>query len=143
MRCWHGFFIATELQADYIYSMINEQDIKQVDERLGQTIDAESVILFGSHARGDAGAHSDVDLLIVAESEQPRFKRSRKLYESLIPYSLWHGPRRIYTGRNRKGPPSAALLCFHRAKRRQDDVSPHNLFSLLKPSATTIQLEVM
>lgn len=66
--------------------MINEQDIKQVAERLGQTIDAESVILFGSHARGDANEHSDVDLLIVAESNLPRFKRSRQLYESLNPY---------------------------------------------------------
>ncbi|MFT5089878.1 MAG: putative nucleotidyltransferase [Candidatus Latescibacterota bacterium] len=66
--------------------MIEERDIRQVAEQLGRAIDADAVILFGSHARGDAGAHSDVDLLIVAESDQPRFKRSRKRYESLRPY---------------------------------------------------------
>lgn len=66
--------------------MIEERDIRQVAEQLGRAIDADAVILFGSHARGDADAHSDVDLLIVAESDQPRFKRSRRLYESLIPY---------------------------------------------------------
>jgi len=47
---------------------------------LGDKAQAERVILFGSYARGDAGKHSDVDLLIIAESDLPRFKRSRELY---------------------------------------------------------------
>jgi len=66
--------------------MVEDRDIRQVAEQLGRTIDADQVILFGSHARGDASEHSDVDLLIVAKSDLPRFKRSRRLYESLNPY---------------------------------------------------------
>tara|TARA_Y100000588_G_scaffold276340_1_gene292705 strand:- start:553 stop:870 length:318 start_codon:yes stop_codon:yes gene_type:complete len=67
--------------------MIDEnKKIKQVAQRIGQAINAEQIILFGSHARGEATEHSDVDLLVVAESDLPRFKRSRQLYGSLRPY---------------------------------------------------------
>ena len=31
-------------------------------------------------------SHSDVDLLVIAPSDLPRFKRSRALYKSLRPY---------------------------------------------------------
>ena len=66
--------------------MINEQEIKRVATRLGKTADALQVILFGSHARGEASENSDVDLMIIAESDLPRFKRSRELYKQLRPY---------------------------------------------------------
>ena len=42
--------------------------------------------LFGSYARGQASENSDVDLMVVAESELPRFKRSRELYKLFRPY---------------------------------------------------------
>lgn len=35
----------------------------------------EKIILFGSQARGDAKTTSDIDLLIVEESNLPRYKR--------------------------------------------------------------------
>ena len=66
--------------------MIALDDIKRTARQLGEAAHAERVILFGSYARGEAGANSDVDLLIVAESDQPRFKRSRMLYQTLRPY---------------------------------------------------------
>ena len=66
--------------------MINEDNIRMVAKRMGIAADAERVILFGSHARGEAREYSDVDLLIIAESELPRFKRSRKLYKLIKPY---------------------------------------------------------
>ena len=66
--------------------MISQRNIKQVATRMGIAIDAERVILFGSHARGDAAEHSDVDLLIIADSDLPRFKRSRELYKLIRPY---------------------------------------------------------
>ncbi len=47
---------------------------------------AERVILFGSYARGNATEHSDIDLLVIAESNLPRFKRSRKLYKLITPH---------------------------------------------------------
>jgi len=36
------------------------------------------VVLFGSRARGDARADSDVDLLVVEESDLPRYRRSAR-----------------------------------------------------------------
>ena len=39
--------------------------ITEMVERIVRQFDPEKVILFGSHARGDAGPDSDVDLLIV------------------------------------------------------------------------------
>ena len=44
------------------------------------------MILFGSYARGDADENSDVDFLVVAESDLPRFKRSRGLYKLIRPH---------------------------------------------------------
>ncbi len=66
--------------------MIPLRKITTVASRLAQTAGAERVILFGSHARGQADDDSDVDLMFVAPSDLPRFKRSRALYRSLRPY---------------------------------------------------------
>jgi len=66
--------------------MIDEHKIKQVAMRIGVEANAEQVILFGSHARGEANENSDVDFMIIAESKLPRFKRSRKLYKLFQPY---------------------------------------------------------
>ena len=48
------------------------------------------IILFGSRARGVARPDSDVDLLVIADSQQPRCKRSGPLYGSLrdIPIAM-------------------------------------------------------
>lgn len=84
--------------------MVDEQEIKRVAARLGKAADAQQVILFGSHARGEAGENSDVDLMIIAESDLPRFKRSRKLYKQLQPYPFGmdmvvYTPREIERGK--------------------------------------------
>lgn len=44
------------------------------------------MILFGYNARGQANQSSDVDLMIIADSDLPRFKRSRDLYKLIRPY---------------------------------------------------------
>ena len=66
--------------------MIEKQEIERVATQIGIASSAESVVLFGSHARGGAREDSDVDLLIIAESDLPRFKRSCELYKLLRPY---------------------------------------------------------
>ncbi len=66
--------------------MINQDNIKRVAIQIGRAAHAERVILFGSYARGDAREHSDVDLLVIAQSDLPRHKRSRDLYKLFIPY---------------------------------------------------------
>ncbi|MBV8808113.1 MAG: nucleotidyltransferase domain-containing protein [Acidobacteriaceae bacterium] len=42
-----------------------QRDIKRMVQRIVNQFHPERVILFGSHARGEAGPDSDVDLLIV------------------------------------------------------------------------------
>ena len=66
--------------------MVKMDDIENVARRLGDASLAESVILFGSYARGNPSESSDVDFLIIAPSDLPRFKRSRKLYQLFKPY---------------------------------------------------------
>ncbi len=85
--------------------MIDINKIKQVATRIGIETNAEQVILFGSHARGEAHETSDVDLLIIAESNLPRFKRSRNLYKLFRPYPfsmdlLVYTPLEVEKGRN-------------------------------------------
>lgn len=66
--------------------MINLAEIEEVAKRIGCAANAEAVILFGSHARGEASENSDVDFLVIAESDLPRFKRSRELHKLFKPY---------------------------------------------------------
>lgn len=66
--------------------MVNKDEIKRVAKNMAIAADAERVILFGSYARGEATEQSDVDLMIIAKSDLPRFKRSRELYKLLRPH---------------------------------------------------------
>ena len=84
--------------------MIDSNHIIKVAGDLGRMANAESVILFGSYARGDADEDSDVDLMIVVETDLPRFKRSRDLYKAIRPYPfgmdiLVYTPKEIEKGR--------------------------------------------
>jgi predicted nucleotidyltransferase len=46
-------------------SPMERKEIRQMVRRIVSQFHPEKIILFGSHARGDAGPDSDVDLLIV------------------------------------------------------------------------------
>lgn len=48
-----------------------------------ETVHPEKVILFGSRGRGDARSASDMDLLLIADSTLPRYRRSVPLYRAL------------------------------------------------------------
>ena len=47
---------------------ITTDTIQAVAKLIADRFDPEKVILFGSHARGNAGSHSDVDILVVLKS---------------------------------------------------------------------------
>jgi predicted nucleotidyltransferase len=70
----------------YHPAMVAFNEIEEVARKIGEQTKAEAVVLFGSHARGQAGANSDVDLLVIAESDLPRHKRSRQLHLMFKPY---------------------------------------------------------
>lgn len=42
------------------------------------------IVLFGSRARGQAKPDSDIDLLIIEESDLPRYKRSSRYRRALL-----------------------------------------------------------
>jgi len=66
--------------------MVSFNEIENVARRIGEQINAKAVILFGSYARNQPGKHSDVDLLVIAETNLPRHKRSSQLHLMFKPY---------------------------------------------------------
>jgi predicted nucleotidyltransferase len=66
--------------------MVSFNQIEEAGRKIGQKANAKVVILFGSYARGEAGKHSDIDFLVIAESNLPRYKRSRQLHLMFKPY---------------------------------------------------------
>jgi len=63
--------------------MVNERLIAEMVRRICGVGRPLKVILFGSQARGDAKPGSDIDILIIEESTQPRYKRSVKYLRAL------------------------------------------------------------
>jgi len=65
----------------------NTSQRKAIDEatkRISQAIKPENIYLFGSHAWGSPTSDSDIDLfIVVSESDQPPYRRSRAVYHSL------------------------------------------------------------
>ena len=62
-------------------------DTSVLDEmvrRIAEGFKPQRIILFGSHARGDATEDSDYDLLVIAPSSEPRWRRSVPIYEALM-----------------------------------------------------------
>jgi len=57
--------------------------LAEVVARIREAVQPERVILFGSRARGEARPESDFDLLVIKESDQPRYRRSAPLYTAL------------------------------------------------------------
>jgi len=67
--------------------MIQRSEIGVLAARIGHQVNALQVILFGSHAQGTARADSDIDLLIIAESDLPVPQRISAAYRAIVPYS--------------------------------------------------------
>jgi predicted nucleotidyltransferase len=77
--------------------LVDEAILSEIVRRLVEAIDPDKIILFGSRARGDTHAQSDVDLLIVRPSEEPRHRRVGRAHRALIGIGvpidvLWYTP---------------------------------------------------
>ena len=77
-----------------------QRTVQELVRRLAEAVQPERIILFGSHARGDAGPDSDVDLLVIAPSELPPWQRTPPLYRLLagagLPKDLlWYTPEEV------------------------------------------------
>lgn len=68
---------------------VNEEVLNRIVEAIVREVDPEQIWLFGSRGRGEGGAESDVDLLVV-ESEpfgpgRSRWQELVRLYEAVVP----------------------------------------------------------
>jgi predicted nucleotidyltransferase len=68
--------------------MLSHDDIAQAARTLADSASSPAtVILFGSHARGDAGGHSDVDFLVVEDEVSDQIKEYVRLRKALMSLS--------------------------------------------------------
>lgn len=64
-------------------SKVTKRLLQDIVERLVEVAHPEKIVLFGSHARGDNRPDSDVDLLVITPSDEPRHVRARPMYRAL------------------------------------------------------------
>jgi predicted nucleotidyltransferase len=74
--------------------------VEEMVTRIVEHFHPQRVILFGSRARGEARADSDFDLLIIAPSDEPRWRRTVPIYRLLagtgVPKDIvWWTPEEI------------------------------------------------
>ncbi|MHB8867539.1 MAG: nucleotidyltransferase domain-containing protein [Thermoleophilia bacterium] len=62
----------------------NQSTIDEIVQRIVEGFDPQRIILFGSWARGSAGADSDVDLLIIMEVEGSKRKKATEIDIALV-----------------------------------------------------------
>ena len=62
---------------------MGENVTQDIVRRLVEAAQPEKIILFGSRARGDARADSDFDVLVIKDSDDPRYRRDAPLYVAL------------------------------------------------------------
>ncbi|NMB26277.1 MAG: nucleotidyltransferase domain-containing protein [Firmicutes bacterium] len=63
--------------------MISEDQIHEVVGRIVAGVDPDKVILFGSYAYGEPNWDSDLDLLVIKETNKPRYRRGREVRKHL------------------------------------------------------------
>ena len=74
--------------------------IREMVRRIVEAVGPDRVIMFGSRARGEAGEGSDVDLMIIAPSDLPVWRRTMPLYMllgglGLAKDLLWWTPEEV------------------------------------------------
>ena len=76
--------------------MVTEEKIHEIVNKIVNFYKPEKIILFGSYANGKANSDSDVDLIIIKETEVPKQKRGREIrkymFGMMVPMDL-----KIYT----------------------------------------------
>ena len=89
---------------DEIYAppqKIDDELIAEVVRRIVRVADPDKIILFGSQARGEGRTRSDLDILVIKESDVPRWDRGGDIYRALrdimVPMDiLVYTPEEVY-----------------------------------------------
>jgi predicted nucleotidyltransferase len=69
--------------ARYCDRVVDEELIAEAGRRLAEAAPDARVILFGSHARGEAGPHSDLDFLVIEPAIEDATEESVRLRRAL------------------------------------------------------------
>ena len=64
--------------------VLSERILEEMVRRVVEVAHPKQLILFGSAARGDMGAHSDVDLLVVVDQPVHRRRLAQAIYRNLV-----------------------------------------------------------
>ena len=64
--------------------MIEKSTISNLVDRIASNANPDKIYLIGSYAIGMANEDSDIDLLVVKESAEPRYRRSIEIQRLLI-----------------------------------------------------------
>ena len=67
---------------------VENNKIDEITRRIVERFRPQRVVLFGSRARGDERPDSDYDLLIIAPSNEPRWRRTVPVYVELAALQL-------------------------------------------------------
>jgi uncharacterized protein len=75
--------VASSMAAGEPDMPVRDRVLDEIVDRISSMEHPERIILFGSRARGTARPDSDFDLLVIKESQEPRYRRSAPLYTRL------------------------------------------------------------
>ena len=70
-------------QMKVVHGPIDKDVMQAITRLIVEGFDPEKVILFGSHARREAGAHSDLDLLVVIRTDAAQFRRGNPIRRAI------------------------------------------------------------
>lgn len=62
---------------------VTEDLLQEIVHRIVEVANPEKIVLFGSRGRGGGHARSDLDILVIKQSDEPRFRRPVILYGAL------------------------------------------------------------
>jgi predicted nucleotidyltransferase len=68
----------------FVFPPVTDELLNEVVRRILTVGAPYKIVLFGSRARGEAGPHSGLDLLIIEDSDLPRYQRAPRYLRALI-----------------------------------------------------------
>lgn len=74
---------AIEIPALQKIENVTDEVLEEIVRRIVEAVNPDSIILFGSYAYGHPPPGSDIDLLVIMPSSQPRWQRSVPIYDAL------------------------------------------------------------
>jgi len=77
-------FMGTAEKQERNYPEVNDELLKGIVRRICQVGSPHKIVLFGSRARGDARPDSDLDFLIIEDSNLPRYQRATRYRRALV-----------------------------------------------------------